>query len=311
MQLSSSQKRFDRSLFLATRAVWIFSTLAVKKSANESASKALIREGGYRVSWDFSSSKRRISCATCLKKDWTGMIRPRLLIMCVRERGWRSFLSCNCMFSVDRCFQPKDFGDVVLRQLHIFSDASQCGYEAVTYLRVVNSSGNVHCSFLIGKSRQTPKKSVAIPRLKLSAAVVATRLNLIFKWCNTSYIWLLKSPSFGHIVHVSYATLPIEIGGFKPSSHCMLPSTWDLAQVIGSTWIPVPTRQMTRQGDCRLKSCVAANGGFVALTFCGRKNSLGLNSRMLWETFRKMIRKLREKRRQLLLRPKQTVKTTC
>ena len=61
----------------------------------------------------------------------------------------------------------------------------------------------------------------------------------------------------------------------------LLPSTRDLAQVIGSTWIPVPTRQMTRQGDCRLKSCVEANGGFVALTFCGRKNRLGLNSRML------------------------------
>ena len=30
-----------------------------------------------------------------------------------------------------------------------------------------------------------------------------------------------------------------------------------------------------------MKSCVEANGGFVALTFCGRKNRLGLNSRML------------------------------
>ena len=80
-------------------------------------------------------------------------------------------------FSVDRCFQSKDFGDAVSRQLHTSSDASQRGYGAVTYLRVVNSSGDVHCSFLIEKSRQTPKKSVAIPRLELSAAVVATEPN--------------------------------------------------------------------------------------------------------------------------------------
>lgn len=35
-----------------------------------------------------------------------------------------------------------------------------------------------------------------------------------------------------------------------------------------------PTRQITRQEGCQLKSCVAANSGFVALTFCGRKNRL-------------------------------------
>ncbi|CAH3121753.1 unnamed protein product, partial [Porites lobata] len=38
---------------------------------------------------------------------------------------------------------------------------------------------------------------------------------------------------------------------------------------------------MTRQEGCRLKSCVPANGRFAAPTFCGRKNRLGLNSRML------------------------------
>ena len=42
---------------------------------------------------------------------------------------------------------------------------------------MVNQDGNVHCAFLMGKSRQTPPKSVIILRLELSAAVVATRLN--------------------------------------------------------------------------------------------------------------------------------------
>lgn len=80
-------------------------------------------------------------------------------------------------FTVERCLRPKNFGRIVSSQLHNFSDASGEGYGAVTYLRVVNEAGNVHCAFLMGKSRQTPQKSVTIPRLELSAAVVATRLN--------------------------------------------------------------------------------------------------------------------------------------
>lgn len=104
------------------------------------------------------------------------MIRSRL-----RWRAWLEEVPKLQLFSVDRCFQRKDFGDVVSRQLHTFSDASPRGYRAVTYLRIVNSSGDVHCSFLIGKSRQTPKKSVTIPRLELSSAVVATRLNLVMQ----------------------------------------------------------------------------------------------------------------------------------
>ena len=82
----------------------------------------------------------------------------------VRWRAWLKGLPKLQQFSVDQCFQPKDYGDVVSRQLHTFSDASQRGYGAVAYLRVVNSSGDVYCSFLIGKSRQTPKKLVTIPR---------------------------------------------------------------------------------------------------------------------------------------------------
>ena len=112
----------------------------------------------------------------------------------VRWRACLKELPKLQQFSVDRCVQPKDFGDVVSRQLHTFSDASQRGYGAVTYLRVVNSSRDVYCSCLIGKSRQTPKKSVTIPRLELSAAVVATRLNLMMQheldvFIDESFLW--------------------------------------------------------------------------------------------------------------------------
>lgn len=84
-------------------------------------------------------------------------------------------------FAVERYLKPTNFGRIVSSQLHNFSDASGEGYGAVSYLRVVNEAKDVHCAFLIGKSRQTPQKSITIPRLELSAAVVATRLNRMMK----------------------------------------------------------------------------------------------------------------------------------
>ena len=57
-------------------------------------------------------------------------------------------------------------------QVHSFADASQEGY---------GDDGDADCAFLMGKSRQTPQKSITIPRLELSAAVVATRLNKMMR----------------------------------------------------------------------------------------------------------------------------------
>lgn len=50
----------------------------------------------------------------------------------------------------------------------------------LSYL-IVNQKGDVHCSFLIGKSRLAPLKAVTIPRMELSAAVVATRLDKMMR----------------------------------------------------------------------------------------------------------------------------------
>ncbi|PFX15422.1 hypothetical protein AWC38_SpisGene20354 [Stylophora pistillata] len=64
-----------------------------------------------------------------------------------------------------------------LHQLHDFSDASQIGYGAVTYIRLVDEGGQVHIALLMAKSRLAPLKSISIPQLELSAAAVAVRLN--------------------------------------------------------------------------------------------------------------------------------------
>ena len=74
---------------------------------------------------------------------------------------------------MDRCIIPDGFGSVVSRQIHHFSDASATGYGQVTYLRSVDDKGNIHCAFLMGKSRMAPLKAMTIPRLELTPATTS------------------------------------------------------------------------------------------------------------------------------------------
>ena len=84
-------------------------------------------------------------------------------------------------FEISRCFKPQDFSDVQQRELHHFSDASSQGYGAVSYLRKIDVNGKVHCSLIMAKSRLAPLKAMTIPRMELSAAVLATRLDQMIR----------------------------------------------------------------------------------------------------------------------------------
>ncbi|PFX28559.1 hypothetical protein AWC38_SpisGene6728 [Stylophora pistillata] len=111
--------------------------------------------------------------------DWDDRIPHEDL---VRWQDWLRELPKLEQFAVDR-IKPKNFGCIVTSQIHNFSDALTEGYGAVSYLQVVNEAKNVHCAFLIGKSRQTPQKSVTIPRMelikKLMAWILRYRSNLL------------------------------------------------------------------------------------------------------------------------------------
>ena len=61
-------------------------------------------------------------------------------------------------------------------QLHVFGDASITGYGACAYFRVQYSDGFVQCLFVLGKSRVAPLRTVTVPRLELTAAVIAVKL---------------------------------------------------------------------------------------------------------------------------------------
>ena len=66
---------------------------------------------------------------------------------------------------------------MIKAELHHFSDASNKGYGQCSYLRLTDDQYKIHCSFVIGKSRVTPFKTVTIPRLELSAAVISVRVS--------------------------------------------------------------------------------------------------------------------------------------
>lgn len=67
----------------------------------------------------------------------------------VKWRAWLDDLPNLKLVSWLRCLKPKDFGVPHNIQLHHFSDASEVGYGAASYLRLVNDQGRIHCEFIV------------------------------------------------------------------------------------------------------------------------------------------------------------------
>ena len=84
-------------------------------------------------------------------------------------------------FKVNRCFKPTNFGTVTSAQLHHFADACQDGYGTVSYLLLHDNHGQTHCAFVMGKARVAPLKPVTIPRMELTAATMAGRMDTILR----------------------------------------------------------------------------------------------------------------------------------
>jgi transposase InsO family protein len=94
---------------------------------------------------------------------------------------WKIDLTRLRAFKIPRCVKPLPNDLIAAIELHHFSDASSFAYGAATYMRVICKDGNIFCYLLLAKSRLAPIKAMTVPRLELTAATVAVKLNAICK----------------------------------------------------------------------------------------------------------------------------------
>ncbi|XP_075162871.1 uncharacterized protein LOC142235504 [Haematobia irritans] len=94
-------------------------------------------------------------------------------------------------------------------ELHVFSDASIGAYAGLVYIRVLAPNGEIVVNLLSCKTKVAPLKSVALPRLELCGAVLASDFaktvvrevdidfRRIYCWTDSIIVlaWLRKTPS--------------------------------------------------------------------------------------------------------------------
>ena len=105
-----------------------------------------------------------------LKLDWDTPILSELENL---RLLWKEYVSEFSKIEIPRCH---GFCNETPKKLHIFADASTVAYGAAAYFRFRYQNDQIECSLIMGKSRLTPlkEKSIAISRLELQAAVIAT-----------------------------------------------------------------------------------------------------------------------------------------
>jgi len=116
-----------------------------------------------------------------------------------RWERWKVDLSNLSTIQIPRYCKPADFDSVTRTELHHFSDASATGYGTCSYLRFI-SRECAHCCLVASKARVSPVRTVTIPRLELTAAVVAVKLSQKLKqelqmhiddeffWCDSQVV---------------------------------------------------------------------------------------------------------------------------
>ena len=91
-------------------------------------------------------------------------------------------------------------------ELHHFSDASLEGYGQCSYLRVVGVDGEVSTALVMSKARVAPSRPITVPRLELTAAVLAVRVSqFLCKELNVAvteeYFWTDSRIVLGYIAN--------------------------------------------------------------------------------------------------------------
>ena len=78
--------------------------------------------------------------------------------------------------TIPRCYFNKE-SQVLSKEIHGFSDASELAYAAVFCLRITDTSNHTQLSLVMSKSKVAPIKRLTIPHLDLCGAQLVTQLN--------------------------------------------------------------------------------------------------------------------------------------
>ena len=108
-----------------------------------------------------------------MKLGWDDPV-PQILD--VKWRSWCKGLDEFPNLHFDRCVVPTELEDGAM-ELHHFCDGSQLAYGTCTYIRLLNKAGKVHVQLLMVKCRLTPLRSITLPRIEFSAAVLAVNVD--------------------------------------------------------------------------------------------------------------------------------------
>lgn len=120
---------------------------------------------------------------------------------------WRNELDSLTNHRIPRCYYPTE-NKLHSMQLHGFSDASELAYAGAVYMRVEDSSGNVHVALVTSKTKVAPIKRLTIPRLELCGAhllaqllrhvqeVFRVPLHDVHAWTDSTIVlnWLVGNP---------------------------------------------------------------------------------------------------------------------
>ncbi|GFY60162.1 integrase catalytic domain-containing protein [Trichonephila inaurata madagascariensis] len=104
-----------------------------------------------------------------LKLEW----HEKLLVPVVAEWSFVQSLPALEKLKIPRFVLSENLESIILYR---FSNASEKGFGAVTYVSVIKNSGDRHSQLLCSKSRVAPLKTLPIPRLELSACLLLSKL---------------------------------------------------------------------------------------------------------------------------------------
>ncbi|GFY57282.1 integrase catalytic domain-containing protein [Trichonephila inaurata madagascariensis] len=135
-----------------------------------------------------------------LEVEWDSELPPKLRHKC---QQWSSDAEGLTEIKIPLFYLGDIDQEISKCEIHCFSDASKSAYETVLYLRFVTCNNEIETSFVCSKSRVAPLKSLTLPRLELTAALLSARVAKqvssclkfdanIYYWTDSliSYYWI-------------------------------------------------------------------------------------------------------------------------